>query len=1056
MPRMGPDKCTSYRFTQLSKSACSLCQFFESFAPPTPNTINSSITPSTQFFESFAPPTPNTINSSIAPSTWFFELFAPPTPNTINSSIAPSTQFFDSFAPPTPNTINSHIMTHHDFSALCIPCTKSGCNHWFKNRSGHTQHMNVVHPMFAQPSASIQPHARSPGPVPPPPNVVLDSGDAMDFGDDEDPLQPAAEFVGAGSRLYRNYHPFLSARPCDDKGNFLAPGTPPQPLSDKASDDWSPYGSRVEFELADYLFTKNQTLVHSINQLLNIWAASLIQAGCKAPPFADYHDVYKTIDNTPLGEVKWQSFSVKFTGAIPDEGAAPWMTDSHDVWFRDPHDVVRNMLSNPDYATKIDLQPYCEFATENDERQWQDFMSGDWAWSQADKIAEDAETHGSTFVPIILGSDKTTISVATGQNDYYTLYTSIGNGFLQCLKHAETASFRNFRRQIFHSSLSFILKNLKPGMIKPEVVHFGDGHYHCVMYGLGPYITDYEEQVLLAYIVRNWCAKCLSRHGNLDEINLCRSRLHADAPIEECDHATLWDEYGIVRELVLFTNDFPRADIHELLALDILHQIIKGAYKDHLSQANIILDDIDRRIATVPSFPGLCRFPQGRHFKQWTGDDLKALMKVCLPAIEGYVPTDVVRTFRAFLKFCYLVRRNIITETSLNEIQDALTRFHRYREIFKTTGVVLTFSLPQQHSMTHYAHLIRLFGAPNGLCSSITESKHIKAVKEPWRQSSRYEALGQMLQIKQQLDKLAASHIDFCSRGMLSGTCLSAVLTTLEPMDERPAAPASAEHAVDQYEPPSLIESASILDADVSADSEDIDEPTSVLAHVQLARTSQGKKRSQSVPALADELNIPNMTDLVQQFLVEQLYPDNDAAEAPFMECLHYEGRIRIFNSVVLMFFAPSDLSGIGGMKQEHIRASPKWRSGYACKDCVFVITDPDAQGMRGMDIAQVLTFFSFRLRGRYYPCAVVRWFNRIGDAPDDETGMWMVKPSSIGNCRHFAVIHIDSIFRSAHLIPVYGTEPLPSTIKSHHILDVFTLFYVNRYADHHAFKIAS
>jgi hypothetical protein len=31
------------------------------------------------------------------------------------------------------------------------------------------------------------------------------------------------------------------------------------------------------------------------------------------------------------------------------------------------------------------------------------------------------------FVPIILGSDKTTVSVATGQNDYYPLYISLGN-----------------------------------------------------------------------------------------------------------------------------------------------------------------------------------------------------------------------------------------------------------------------------------------------------------------------------------------------------------------------------------------------------------------------------------------------------------------------------------------------------------------------------------------------------------------------------------------------------------------------------------------------------
>jgi hypothetical protein len=42
-------------------------------------------------------------------------------------------------------------------------------------------------------------------------------------------------------------------------------------------------------------------------------------------------------------------------------------------------------------------------------------------------IAKDPETVGSMLVPIILGSDKTTVSVATGNNEYYPLYLSIGN-----------------------------------------------------------------------------------------------------------------------------------------------------------------------------------------------------------------------------------------------------------------------------------------------------------------------------------------------------------------------------------------------------------------------------------------------------------------------------------------------------------------------------------------------------------------------------------------------------------------------------------------------------
>lgn len=44
-----------------------------------------------------------------------------------------------------------------------------------------------------------------------------------------------------------------------------------------------------------------------------------------------------------------------------------------------------------------------------------------------DLIAEDESALGSMFLPLFLGSDKTTVSVATGQNDYYPLYMSIGN-----------------------------------------------------------------------------------------------------------------------------------------------------------------------------------------------------------------------------------------------------------------------------------------------------------------------------------------------------------------------------------------------------------------------------------------------------------------------------------------------------------------------------------------------------------------------------------------------------------------------------------------------------
>jgi len=69
--------------------------------------------------------------------------------------------------------------------------------------------------------------------------------------------------------------------------------------------------------------------------------------------------------------------------------------------------------------------------------------------------------------------------------------------------------------------------------------------------------------------------------------------------------------------------------------------------------------------------------------------------------------------------------------------------------------------------MVHYHANIKNFGSPNGLCSSITESKHITAVKRPWRRSSRYKALSQILKVNERLDRLMAAKADFTARGML-------------------------------------------------------------------------------------------------------------------------------------------------------------------------------------------------------------------------------------------------------------------------------------------------
>lgn len=117
-----------------------------------------------------------------------------------------------------------------------------------------------------------------------------------------------------------------------------------------------------------------------IDTLLDLWAATLIKHN-DAPPFANHKDMFAAIDATPLGDVPWQSFAMSYSGIKPQDNVPPWMTTQYDVWYRDPLELVRNMLANPAFDGEIEFSPYRDYTTDN-KRYWKNLLSGDWAWNQ--------------------------------------------------------------------------------------------------------------------------------------------------------------------------------------------------------------------------------------------------------------------------------------------------------------------------------------------------------------------------------------------------------------------------------------------------------------------------------------------------------------------------------------------------------------------------------------------------------------------------------------------------------------------------------------------------
>jgi len=91
---------------------------------------------------------------------------------------------------------------------------------------------------------------------------------------------------------------------------------------------------------------------------------------------------------------------------------------------------------------------------------------------------------------------------------------------------------------------------------------------------------------------------------------------------------------------------------------------------------------------------------------------------------------------------------------------------------------------------------------------------------------------------------------------------------------------------------------------------------------------------------------------------------------------------------------APSDISGIGGMHRECIRAVKSWRNRPGRYDTIFVNTASSVRYAKPRCCPCASFSFSFSHNGVEYPCALVHWFSCVGDSPDDHTGMWVVPRS--------------------------------------------------------------
>lgn len=174
---------------------------------------------------------------------------------------------------------------------------------------------------------------------------------------------------------------------CDLDGTDLPDGAPPSHnhLKSREQNSWHPFSNQAHFELADFLFRKNEMSGARVDELMQIWAKLNQQEATHSdPPFTSANDLFQKIDQINASET-WQSFSFSHTSAdLPQdelENLPSWKQTTYELVIRNIKSVVQDQLACPELKNHIDYCPHQIFGDHN-KRIWSDFMSGNWAWEQ--------------------------------------------------------------------------------------------------------------------------------------------------------------------------------------------------------------------------------------------------------------------------------------------------------------------------------------------------------------------------------------------------------------------------------------------------------------------------------------------------------------------------------------------------------------------------------------------------------------------------------------------------------------------------------------------------
>ncbi|CDO75849.1 hypothetical protein BN946_scf184346.g10 [Trametes cinnabarina] len=511
---------------------------------------------------------------------------------------------------------------------------------------------------------------------------------------------------------------------------------------------YAPFTSEEEWEMAEFIVESGMSH-NDINRMLN----TKLFARCRASAPQDYRAIrsrkalLRTLDSLPGPRSQWKVIEITVTGNRRD-AKGRLMRQVLYCWGRNPVDAIADLIGNPEFKDDMRYAPVEEFSDEvlaeledadvgaaARARILSDFVNTDW-WPRVQRLVAE-HWPGATIAPVILCSDKTQLSVFSGDKMAWPVYLTIGN--------IDKDGYRLFH-YVMRQLLSPLVEAGKTGVMMP----CADGYVRHVFPILAAYVADFPEQCLVCCTKENRCPTCLVRQDQRGELlNSCYRDPEATLAALHNPASEQLAEAGLRDIPDPFWADLPYANIFNCIVPALLHQLHKGVFMSHLVQwiAKGHEDELDARFQRVPPYPGLRIFSQGiSTISQWTGNEFRQMEKVFVGLIDGlHADTRVVAAARAMLDFIYLAHYPSHTASTLQQMRDALERFHANKAVFQDLGIREHFNIPKLHWLLHYISSIIDFGSCDGLSTEVPERLHIDFAKSAYRASNRKDYVRQMV-----------------------------------------------------------------------------------------------------------------------------------------------------------------------------------------------------------------------------------------------------------------------------------------------------------------------